>query len=293
MRHSRQPWRTTRRDAASAFQFAYSSRNPAASYLPPIVQNGCTAGAAGFEVVSNIYTVFLSSTRKDLVAYREAAATAINKVPEFKCVGMEDFGAVDGDAATYCPAAVKACDVFVILLGLCYGSRPAPDQPSYTEAEYDAARNGNRPRLVFFAPDNFPVPRDLAIADFKENGDAQDRFRQRVLDERVAARFDTPEALANEIVLALHRWVRQADKKLDDRGKPRLLLNNVPDYPPAYVRRPGDLDAIRDALAAENTAAVGLVSARNATAVQGMGGVGKTVLAIAAARDPNDPGSLP
>jgi hypothetical protein len=43
--------------------------------------------------------VFLSSTAKDLSAYREAVYRAIEGLDGYHCVRMEDFGAGDQDAA--------------------------------------------------------------------------------------------------------------------------------------------------------------------------------------------------
>jgi hypothetical protein len=66
--------------------------------------------------------------------------------------------------------------------------------------------------------------------------------------------------------------------------KPGTLFN-VPDLPPNYFPRPDDLKEFRAALLAEGTQAVGITGKRQHVGVQGMGGLGKSVLAAALAHD--------
>ena len=61
-------------------------------------------------------------------------------------------------------------------------------------------------------------------------------------------------------------------------------LVNVPNLPPHFLPRPGDLQALKDAVLAGLTKAVALTGT-GIMGVQGMGGIGKTVLATALAHD--------
>ncbi|MGR0480978.1 MAG: NB-ARC domain-containing protein [Candidatus Electronema sp. V4] len=67
-------------------------------------------------------------------------------------------------------------------------------------------------------------------------------------------------------------------------AKPGTLFN-VPDPPPNYFPRPDDLKEFRAALLAEGTQTVGITGKRQHVGVQGMGGLGKSVLAAALAHD--------
>jgi WD40 repeat protein len=62
-------------------------------------------------------------------------------------------------------------------------------------------------------------------------------------------------------------------------------LVNVPNLPPHFLPRSGDLQALKDIVLAGLTEPVALPGAGK-IGVQGMGGIGKTVLAVALARDP-------
>lgn len=71
---------------------------------------------------------------------------------------MEDFTAQPGiTTRDYCRKMAQQCDVFVGLLGHCYGSVPPRDELSYTEQEYQAAVEAGKPRLMFLAPIDFKV----------------------------------------------------------------------------------------------------------------------------------------
>ncbi|MGH9837042.1 MAG: DUF4062 domain-containing protein [Blastocatellia bacterium] len=102
--------------------------------------------------------VFLSSTSKDLAEHREAVAKEINRMDGYHCVRMEDFGARDSQAADYCQAMVRQCQLFIGILGHFHGSCPEGSEKSYTELEYEIAVEVKLSRLVFVAPDDSSHP---------------------------------------------------------------------------------------------------------------------------------------
>src|SRR5262245_17859737 len=100
---------------------------------------------------SATYGVFLSSTSRDLTAYREAVHRAIDGLPGFQLVKMEDFGARDTSAKDLCARLVQECDLFVGLMGHYYGSCPPGEPPSFTELECRTATAAGLSRLMFVA----------------------------------------------------------------------------------------------------------------------------------------------
>jgi tetratricopeptide (TPR) repeat protein len=155
-------------------------------------------------------TVFLSSTAGDLEEYREAVYHAIPVLDGWKCVRMEDFGARDWEADEFCRAKVKECDVMVGIVGHCHGSCPPRSDQSYTEREYEAAVAANVPRLMFFAPENFPLPANLIEPDKKRQ--KQRAFRERVSNERIRDTFTTRHDLAWRVVAAIRNWEQEHPK---------------------------------------------------------------------------------
>ncbi len=154
-----------------------------------------------------IRTVFLSSTVRDLADYRVAAYQAIQGLQGYHCVRMEDFGAVDWQADDFCRTKVADCDVFIAILGHLYGDCPPGSDQSYTEREYDAAIATNVPRLMFLAPEKFPVPANTIESDAARQKQAA--FRRRVSTERVRDTFTSPEDLIGRVRQAIHSWERQ------------------------------------------------------------------------------------
>jgi Domain of unknown function (DUF4062)/NACHT domain len=154
-----------------------------------------------------VRTVFLSSTGRDLSAHRASAYSAVEGLDGFHCVRMEDFGARDWAADEFCRAKVAECDLFVGIVGHVYGSIPEDSDRSYTEREYEAAVATSKPRLIFVAPDDFPLPANLVESDKRRA--RQQAFRARVQGERVRATFASAEQLATQVVQAIRNWERE------------------------------------------------------------------------------------
>jgi signal transduction histidine kinase len=157
------------------------------------------------------FTVFLSSTARDLEEHRNEVYEAIQGLEGYRCARMEDFGARDSGADDFCRAKVAECDLFIGILGHIYGSCPPGCGQSYTEREYEAAVAAGVPRLVFFAPDEFRLPVGLIEPDWKRR--QQHAFRERVRDERVRDTFSSPADLAKRVVRAIYNWQREGGRR--------------------------------------------------------------------------------
>jgi hypothetical protein len=175
---------------------------------PPEGPAAGTAIPSPYRVVSApVRTVFLSSTARDLAEYRDAASARLSGMDGYKCIRMEDFGARDGQAAEFCRQKVAECDLVVFVIGHLWGSCPPGDERSYTEIEYDAAVEAQLPRLVFVAPDSFPLRADLIEGDAERA--KQRAFRQRVSTDRVRDELTSPAELSGQLVNAIRNWERQ------------------------------------------------------------------------------------
>ena len=159
------------------------------------------------------YRVFLSSTSKDLAEHREAVLGAIARLDGFSPIAMENFGARDLTASQIDEAKIRECEVFLGLVGHCYGSSPAGNPISYTEQEYDRAKALGRPRLMLVASNDFPLPARLIEPEDKRR--RQEVFRSRVLEERVVALFDEAGRLQSLATQALANW--RAEREQVDR----------------------------------------------------------------------------
>jgi hypothetical protein len=155
---------------------------------------------------------FLSSTGRDLGAFRHAVFEAVNGLDGWKCVRMEDFGARARPIAAFDADAIARCELFLGILGHRYGEIPDGHALSYTEQEYDAALALGLPRLMFLSREGplGSVPAfDAATAEAADKRDKQARFRERVRGDQLAGVFSSPDDLAGQVVKAIHHFERQ------------------------------------------------------------------------------------
>src|SRR5687768_11362398 len=95
--------------------------------------------------------VYISSTYRDLRAWREAAARAARA---FECttLAMEDYVAADERPLEKCLADVRRSDIYIGIIARRYGYRPPGQEKSITHLEYEAA--AQKPRLLFYLDDD-------------------------------------------------------------------------------------------------------------------------------------------
>jgi formylglycine-generating enzyme required for sulfatase activity len=106
---------------------------------------------------------------------------------------------------TFLDERVKACDLFIGIVGHRFGDGPEGSQESFTQREYRMACENGRPRLLFMAPEDFPVPANLKEPPWK--GEAQDEFRRKLLDSKeriVSVGFASTHELASQVTAGIY-----------------------------------------------------------------------------------------
>ena len=176
-------------------------------------------------------------------------------------VDMRYFAARDGRPSDYCRQRVRECEIFVAVLGFRYGSLVPGKTVSYTELEFQAATVVGVPRLVFLLEETACLP---GMADADRSPVAE--FRERLRDAGLVARaFTSADGLELEVFHALSELA-------NDRTAPRIW--NVPNRNADFTGRGAILEKLHDELAGGRKAAV------LARALYGLGGVGKTQVAL-------------
>jgi hypothetical protein len=129
------------------------------------------------------YTVFLSSSFKDLQKARQELVMEILKIGHIP-VGMEMFHAGDALNLDVIERAIRDCDIFVILVGARLGEIVGGGQNiAYVEWEYELARRLEKPTIVFLLNNTeYTTARDSLPREDPErrNDELLDAFRNKV-----------------------------------------------------------------------------------------------------------------
>lgn len=210
---------------------------------------------------SNRLRVFVSGTQEDLQPERDAAAEALSSLG-LRVVRAESWGASWSSPRDTLREMVGVADLYVGVYGNRYGYVVSPDDISATEFEFREARRLGKPIIVYVKQPEHPGARD----------GRQSAFLGGVLDFNQGLfrrpEFTTPDQLAD--------WVREDVASLVARlarsDSPRQGPFSVPANIVNFVGRERELDRIHAHLSSRSSPAP--------VAVYGMGGAGKTALAI-------------
>jgi hypothetical protein len=170
--------------------------------------------------------VFISSVSEGMAPYREGVRKAIEDLDAYHCIAMEGFGARDESSFATCHSKVEECTLFVGIVGHQYGSTSGSTGKSFSELEYDAAVELGKRRLMFLAPDDFPVQAHLIESDDKRK--RQRAFRERVKADRQVAFFSSSDELGKLVLQAIHNCQMNLSERQSTGGstckRTRLLF---------------------------------------------------------------------
>ena len=164
------------------------------------------------------YQVFISSTYSDLVDERRRILDILLMAD---CIpaGMEAFVATDVEQFEVIKKVIDLCDYYVLIIGKRYGSVNQTTGLSYTEMEYEYAKQQQIPVLVFAIDETVELPADkVEIAP--EKIESLKRFRQNAMTNRLVSLWKTPDELTAALAISIMRakseierpgWQRAAD----------------------------------------------------------------------------------
>lgn len=154
------------------------------------------------------YQIFISSTYKDLISYRQAISDEIafrGHIP----AGMEDFTACGDDLEAYIKKVIDDSDYYVLVIGQRFGSPiPTDENISYTMMEYEYAKTKGM-RIIPFIYNGKQV---LDGNDLDVNKDKFDRFVSQI-SKSVPQYFKDENELARKLSKALDNEMKNHPQK--------------------------------------------------------------------------------
>lgn len=137
------------------------------------------------------FSIFISSTYEDLKEERQAligVALENNFIP----VGMEQFHAAPASQWDVITRMIDECDFYLLVIGGRYGSIDEETGISYTEKEYNYAKNKGLPVLVFIKELSAIVESEKDTGADKYNKIKKlDEFREKVKNDKNTVDFFT------------------------------------------------------------------------------------------------------
>jgi tetratricopeptide (TPR) repeat protein len=226
--------------------------------------------------------IYVSSTYGDLKEHREQVYRSLRRLSH-DVIAMEDYVATDQRPLDKCLEDVAACDLYAGIFAHRYGYIPTQGNPegrSITELEYRHAQAKGKPCLVFLLDEAAPWPANSMDA-FTGDGDGGVRIRalrEELGRDRLVSFFATAEELAHKVGVAVTNQLK--DQQVTGQATvPSGRGWTIPPPVRSFTGREEQLAALHAQLTGQGAAT--LVPT---TALTGMGGIGKTQLALAYAQ---------
>jgi len=239
--------------------------------------------------------VFISSTSRDLQEYRDAVAKVILRLGMYP-IDMATFNPTDRNALQLCYDKVQEAEIFVGIYAYRYGYAPdgsvtctttdgeehqGDGETGITHLEYQWAIERNLPMLLFVVDEDAPWS-----PKFIEDEPGKSRlksFKNDIMSKHVVGFFNSPDNLATQVATGLSETGKQFQLGSTPLNQRRDFYKHV-QLPPNYVPRNDLIAELRLALLGEDNLAF-TSGVKGNTALHGMGGIGKSVMARALCDD--------
>jgi hypothetical protein len=214
--------------------------------------------------------VFISSTSRDLGAYRKKAIEICNRM-DLHPIAMEFFEAMSAGATEGSLRKMENTDLYIGIFAYRYGYIEDGYDKSVTEVEFDHAFNQQIERLCFVVDPQHPWPPDAI--DYA-NYHLIERLKHRIDRYQIRSYFTTVDDFGYKLSQALFHWQRRHDhpartsSSAPQPGEQRAFL--VPPRPSLVIGRDEQLNALIDTLAQQTG------NSSQPIVVRGWPGVGKT-----------------
>lgn len=228
--------------------------------LEPCMPN---VGPCGKTTRAYVPRIFVSSTSRDLGSYRELVCAELRKGECFPIV-QEDFSSDPRKLSEFLNDRIRKADVVICLLGPRFGEGPDPQGGplrSYTQLEYETARELNKDIYVFLASPSCALDDTTPETEEKRRTQLEHVEKVQKRDQSKCDLFSGPDELRTFIARLLPTLAMEK--------QPRCCVQSPPPYA-YFAGRESELQQLTAAATAKDLPVV---------VILGIAGQGKTALA--------------
>lgn len=162
------------------------------------------------------YSIFVSSTYEDLKEERKEIQQAITKMGHIP-VGMENFLASDDTQWEAIRKQIDECDYYVLIIGKRYGSIEQSSGISYTQKEYQHARDSKIPILSFVLNENSDAMSGVSMNEDDNELRSLNNFKNIIKFNKIYCTWSSKSELIANVIISLYKqfeenprtgWVR-------------------------------------------------------------------------------------
>src|SRR5579859_3636812 len=249
--------------------------------------------------MADIKKVFISSTSKDLTKYRAKVKLAVLRAGAFP-IAMEEFNATTRNALQRCYDDLQEAEIFIGIYAYRYGFVPGPDLTYKTITDEECAGNGetgithweylwamerNIPVLLYVVGDKDKngKPLNWPSKDKEEEPGAArlSAFKTLIKGKHGVGFFYSPDNLAFQVSSALAEELPKLTSKPSTIARTRHDFYKGVELPIHFVPREALITDLRLALLGDSSSVALTADKPKPTALHGMGGIGKSVMARA------------
>ena len=170
---------------------------------------------------SSPWRIFVSSTKEDLIPYREAVETVLTGMEHIP-LGMEYFVSSPDSPIDVCLATVRRSQLYIVIVGMRYGSIEEGSGKSFTELEYDEAVKNKIPVLAFIIDEEQCAILPMFV-DVGEKAEKLKQFKAKLNSSYLVSRF----ASIDNLKQLVEKSVQQAvDKISADKAEKNAAQSN-------------------------------------------------------------------
>lgn len=180
----------------------------------------------GVTLMSNIVRIFLCCPQEGMEKERDVVRHAMDHL-DAKCISMETFGAWDNRAIRTCRHKVEQCELVIVIVGNSYGSICENTGLSFSELEYDKAREADIPVYPYFKA-NTSAPSDGLEPD--KHREKLEQFKYK-LSRHTHAPYNDLVELAIKVTADVSRFLRSREER-ETGGEPDIGPERISDEHP-------------------------------------------------------------